>query len=108
MNGIDDSLFLLAVAVATSVLLAALARRRGLQPGGWRPALQRTLEWVGLTVVCYLLNVGCAFGIALIARAVGGAFISSYLAADASLLVIAALQASALSWWGAEEATRPR
>jgi hypothetical protein len=95
-----EALYLLLLAGATSTAVYLLGRRRlGLGPAGLRPALERVLECVGLTVALAALNLGAGFLLVLAMRGVTGTFVSLYLNTDSTLMALSALQAIALQWW---------
>jgi hypothetical protein len=96
------SLFpLLVVALASVLVYVAGGRRLGLQLRHLRPAVARTLEVVGLTVVFLVLDLAVSVVLALLMRAAGG-FVSLYLATDATLVFLAFMQALVFQrWWEA-------
>jgi hypothetical protein len=91
-------LYPLLVAALASLLLWAAGRRR-LPRQELRPAIASALEAVGLTVVFLALDLAVSIGLALLARA-AGRFVSLYLAADGTLIVLALVQALVFQrWW---------
>jgi len=96
---IDPSLFLLGVVGATTLIVLGLGRRKGLAAVRARASVGRVLEWVGLTLLFLIGNVLAGFLAVLVLRRVTGGFVSLYLAADATLLALSAIQATALHWW---------
>jgi hypothetical protein len=97
-----DSAFILMV-VGFSSLAAALVVR-GRSRRRLRSAMGKTLETLGLAAVFLLLNVGVGFCLTLLARVVGGRFVSLYYSDDATILAISVLQALVFQWWREPEA----
>jgi hypothetical protein len=98
-----DALYLIGLVALTSALLWLAGRRGlGLDSIGLRRALPRLLEWVGLTVLLYVLNLLTGFALVLLLRKLTGSFISMYVNADATLALLAAFQALLFQWWRAE------
>jgi hypothetical protein len=99
----SDSLYLLGLVTFTSVLAYLAARRwAGLARDGLRAAFVRLLEWVGLVVGFYVLNLVTGFAAILVLRKATGSFISLYVNTDTTLVLLSALQAVAFQWWRAE------
>jgi hypothetical protein len=97
-----DSIYLLGLVTLTSVLAWLVARRRArLEAAALRPALVRVLEWVGLTVGFYVLDLLVGFVAVLVLRRLTGSFVSMYVNTDTTLVVLAALQAATFQWWRA-------
>lgn len=97
-----DALYLILLVALTSAL-SWLAGRRGLGlRASVRPALGRLLEWVGLSVLFYALNLLIGFALVLLLRTITGSFISMYVNTDATLALLAAFQAVVFQWWRAE------
>jgi hypothetical protein len=96
-----EALFLLSLVAATSAAALHLARRRGatVAPGALRAALLHSLECVGLTMVFFAANLALGALLTLAVRALTPLFVSLYLSADVSLLVLSALQALVYQRW---------
>jgi hypothetical protein len=96
-----EALFLLSLVAATSAAALYLARRsgRGGAAGALRAAVDQALEWVGLTVVFFVANLALGALLTLVVRALTPLFLSLYLSADVSLLVLSALQALVYQRW---------
>jgi hypothetical protein len=92
-------LYGLCLVALTTALAFRLGRR---QPGVAGAALARgaggLLEWVGLTVVLALANIAVGVGVSVLVRVVG-VFLSSYYAADTSVVGLSAVQAYLLQRW---------
>ena len=97
-----DALYLIGLVALTSALLWLVGRRRLGLRAPLRPALERLLEWVGLSVLFYALNLLIGFALVLLLRKVTGSFISMYVNTDATLALLAAFQAVVFQWWRAE------
>jgi hypothetical protein len=92
--------FLLALVGLTSLCaVLAGAKGLGLSPGALRHAAGRMLETIGLTLVFVLGNLAVGGTAILVARALTGAFVSLYLAADETLLALSLLQALIFREW---------
>jgi hypothetical protein len=104
-----EALFLLALVAATSAAAISRARRRGRDggPGALGAAARDALECAGLTVVFFVANLGLGALLTLVIRALTPLFVSLYLSADVSLLVLSALQAFVYQRWRASAAARP-
>jgi len=90
---------LLLFGATSSALYLAATRRLGLRHAGLRPALERVLECVGLTLAIAALNLAAGVLLVLALRRLTGAFVSLYLNTDGTLLALSLLQAVALQWW---------
>ncbi len=101
-----DSVFLLALVMATSLLAILLGRARGRHVRGLGAAMGRGLECVGLTMLLLALNVGAGFLFVLALRASTGRFVSVYANTDATLLVCSLVQALVLQAWWHDSAKR--
>ena len=98
-----ESLYVLGLVMASSVLAAVAGRRLfSLREGGLRPALVRVLEWAGLTVGFYVLNLLLGVAAVVLLRKARGGFVSLYLNTDNTIVLLSALQAAVLQWWRAE------
>jgi hypothetical protein len=99
----SDALYLLGLVALTS-WLAWIGGRRwlGLDKAAVRPALGRLLEWLGLAVAFYVLNLLVGVGAVVALRKVTGSFISLYVNTDATLLLLSAFQALVFQWWRAD------
>jgi hypothetical protein len=98
-----EALFLLSLVAATSAgaLHQARRRERALAPGALRAAVLDALECVGLTVAFFAANLALGALLTLVIRALTPLFVSLYLSADVSLLVLSALQALVYQRWRA-------
>lgn len=103
-----EALFLLSLVAATSAAALYLARRRGPAdpPGALKAAALDALECVGLTVVFFVANLALGALLTLVIRALTPLFVSLYLSADVSLLVLSALQALVYQRWRSANRTR--
>jgi hypothetical protein len=100
---VSDALYLIGLVALTSALAWVIGRRRlGLTGSSLRPALVRLLEWVGLSVVFYALNLFIGFALVLLLRKLTGSFVSMYVNTDATLALLSAFQALVFQWWRAE------
>ena len=91
--------FILLPVAITSWGMVLLLRRRGIPGAGWRSALARVLECVGLTVLFAGGNTVLGATLTLLARALTQRFVSLYLTTDSVLLALSALQAVMFRWW---------
>jgi hypothetical protein len=101
----SESLYLLGLVMLTSLLAWVFGLRWArLDGAALRPALVRLLEWAGLTVGFYAVNMlaGCVAVVVL--RRLTDDFISLYVNTDGTLVLLSALQASIFQWWRAESA----
>jgi hypothetical protein len=96
-----EALFLLSLVAATSAAALYGASRRGQAgtPGALRGAVRDALECVGLTIVFFVANLALGALLTLVVRALTPLFVSLYLSADVSLLVLSALQALVYQRW---------
>jgi hypothetical protein len=96
-----EALFLLSLIAATSAGALVLARRRGqaVTGGALRAAAGRALECLGLTLLFFTANLALGALLTLLVRALTPLFVSLYLSADVSLLVLSALQALVYQRW---------
>ena len=102
---LGDSLYLAGLVALTSCLVWFAGRRwRGLDQAALRPALVRLLEWLGLVVAFYVLNLLVGFVAVLLLRKLTGSFISMYVNTDVTLGLLSAFQAVVFQWWRAESA----
>jgi hypothetical protein len=100
---VSDALYLIGLVALTSALAWVIGRRRlRLSAPSLRRALVRLLEWVGLSVVFYALNLFVGFLAVLVLRKLTGSFVSMYVNTDATLALLAAFQALVFQWWRAE------
>jgi hypothetical protein len=98
-----DSLYLIGLVALTSGLVWVAGRRGlGLRSSAVRPALVRLLEWVGLSVAFYAVNLCVGFLAVLVLRKLSGSFISMYVNSDTTLALLSAFQALVFQWWRAE------
>ena len=99
----SDALYLIGLVALTSALGWAIARRRfRLSASSLRRALVRLLEWVGLSVVFYAVNLFVGFLAVLVLRKLTGSFISMYVNTDTTLALLSAFQALVFQWWRAD------
>jgi len=97
---VDSYFVLFLVGVTSAAGLALWMRWLGLPFQGLRQALGRTLEWVGICLVCLVVNVGVGFALSVTLRAlVPASFLSPYLSTDMTLGLLSALQATTFQWW---------
>ena len=92
----------LIVSILTASSLLAMATARylwGAQPGRLPAAARAMLGFLGLWLLCLVLNVALGIVFVLTVRTVTSRFLSIYLVDDASLLIFSALQASILHAW---------
>jgi hypothetical protein len=94
------AIFIVAVLVTSSIVAAAVARwGLGVSVKLLPAAARRTLEFMGLWLLCLGLNVALGTAAILMLRTVTARFVSVYLVNDVSLLIFSAIQASALHAW---------
>lgn len=74
-------------------------RALGLSGIGLRVALGRMLESVGMAVIFFVVNLSVGVTGILIARMVTGTFVSLYLAADETILLLSLFQGLTFQWW---------
>ena len=99
----SDALYLIGLVALTSGLVWVIGRRGlGLGSAAVRPALGRLLEWVGLSVVFYAVNLFVGFLAVLALRKLTGSFVSMYINTDTTLVLLSAFQALVFQWWRAE------
>ena len=99
----SDALYLIGLVALTSGLVSVIGRRGlGLRSSAVRPALVRLLEWVGLSVVFYAVNLCVGFVAVLVLRTLTGSFVSMYINTDTTLGLLSAFQALVFQWWRAE------
>lgn len=99
MNPWLETLHLVLLAIASTTLWLALARRRyGPEEGRVRAAAGALLEWLGLTALFYAADVALGIALTLGLRATVG-FVSMYVSTDASLVALAAVQAFLFRAW---------
>lgn len=65
----------------------------------------RLLEWAGVTLVFFGINLGIGVLAILAIRTATGTFLPLYLANDVTLLVLSLLQALAFEWWRGQTAS---
>ena len=98
-----ESLYVLGLVMASSLVAGLIARRVfRLRGSALPPALVRLLEWAGLTVGFYVLNLLLGVALVVLLRKARGGFVSLYLNTDNTIVVMSALQAAVLQWWRAE------
>jgi hypothetical protein len=98
-----DTAFILVVVGFSSLAAALVARGRSRRR--LRSAVEKTLETIGLAAVFLFLNVGVGFCLALLARVVGGRFVSFYHSDDVTILAVSVLQALVFQWSREPEAS---
>jgi len=100
---VSDGLYLIGLVALTSGLVWVIGRRGlGLRASAVRPALVRLLEWVGLSVAFYAVNLLVGFLAVLALRRLTSSFISMYLNTDTTLAILSACQALVFQWWRAD------
>ncbi|HXG14700.1 MAG TPA: hypothetical protein VNK50_00545 [Calidithermus sp.] len=88
-----ESLFVLALVGATSLLAAVLVRWvGGPSRKRWQAAVVRALDAVGLGVVFFVANIALGTAVVLLTRAATGTFLSAYLVNDVTLAALSLLQ----------------
>jgi hypothetical protein len=100
-NLLLDSYFVLLLCTLTSLGGVAWGvRRHGLRREALAMAIGRSFEWVGLFLVCLMLNIGIGTALSLTLRALApDVFVSPYLSTDLTLALLTALQAATFQWW---------
>lgn len=92
--------FILIIAALTSVGIFVLGvTRLRLSKSGLRLAVGKTCECVGLALVFLLLNLALGVLAVLAGRSLSGRFVSLYIVSDATLLILALLQALTFQAW---------
>jgi hypothetical protein len=96
-----DALFVLMLVAVTSAGAFVLGRRGGADTtrDALRRAGRRALECVGLTAAFFAVNLGLGALLTLMIRGLTPLFVSLYLSADVSLLVLSFLQALVYQRW---------
>lgn len=98
-----ESLYVLGLVLLSSLVAGLLARRLfRLRAAALGPALVRLLEWAGLTVGFYALNLLLGVLAVIVLRQLRGGFVSLYLNTDNTIVLLSALQAAVLQWWRSE------
>jgi hypothetical protein len=95
--------FILVVAGLSS-LAAALVARKGARRS-LPSAAAKALETIGVAAVFLFLNVALGFCLTLLARAVGGRFVSLYHGDDVTIMAVSVLQALVFQWSREPEAS---
>jgi hypothetical protein len=98
-----DATFILVVVGLSSLAAALVARGRSRRR--LRSAVGKTLETIGLAAVFLFVNIGVGFCLALLARVVGGRFVSLYHSDDVTILAVSVLQALVFQWSREPEAS---
>lgn len=98
----SDALYILGVVAATSCVVYAAGRRRGMRAGLLPPALRRAIRCLGVCLLFWGGNVAVGAAVALLVRGLGLGFIWLYVNTDVSVLVLSALQALAFESWRIE------
>jgi hypothetical protein len=94
------SVFILIIAGLTSagIFVLGVAGLRLSGSGLWL-AVGKTCECVGLTLMFLLLNLAVGVLAVLAGRSLSGRFVSLYIVSDATLLILALLQALTFQAW---------
>ena len=92
---------LIPVLVGVTSVAAYLVGAKGLRlsHGCIRKAVRRMLECLGVTLIFLGVNLGAAVIVILAARVLTREFLSLYLAADETLLVLSLIQALIFQGW---------
>lgn len=94
------AIFIVAVLITSSIAAVAFAQwSLGVSVKLLPTAARRTLEFMGLWLLCLGLNVALGTAAILMFRTVTSRFVSVYLVNDVSLLIFSAIQASTLHGW---------
>jgi hypothetical protein len=79
----------------------------GLKTSQLQTAGRRALEWVGLTLVFFALNLGTGISVILALRRWNAEFVSMYFVNDATIGLASMFQAVAFQWWRIPCAANP-
>ena len=71
----------------------------GLSASTFRKAVGKMFECFGVSLVFFMVNLGAGMIGILVARAVTRGFVSLYMAADVTVLVLSVLQGLTVVWW---------
>ena len=94
------TIFIATVLVASSIATAALVHwGLGLPAKRLPGAARHTLGFLGLWLLCLMLNVALGTLAVLTFRTVAARFVSVYLVNDVSFVIFSAIQASILHAW---------
>jgi hypothetical protein len=89
---------ILAAATSTGALLIGV-RAFGLRPSDLGRAAGRMLECVGVTLIFCAMNLALGLAVILVGRSLTGAFVSTYLMSDVTLLGVSCLQGLLFHCW---------
>ncbi|MFQ5801987.1 MAG: hypothetical protein ACE5JQ_03705 [Candidatus Methylomirabilales bacterium] len=104
-----EQVFSLVLVGFTSVGAYLLATRMlGLAARDIRRAVGKMLECFGICLVFFVVNLSVGVIAVLVARATTWGFISLYMAADVTVLVLSVLQGLTFMWWRELSAPLPR
>jgi hypothetical protein len=98
-----DTAFILVVVGLSSLAAAIVARGRARR--SLRSAVGKMLETIGLAALFLFLNVAVGFCLTLLARVVGGRFVSLYHSDDVTIVAVSVLQALVFQWGREPEAS---
>jgi hypothetical protein len=102
-----EELFLPLLVLVTSAGAYLIGvRALGLPGRGLGPAVRRTFEMAGLTVVFLVVNLALGLGFILATRALSLPFVSVYILNDVTLIALSALQGVIFGWWRWERQPR--
>lgn len=104
-----EQVFVLALAGVTTGG-AYLVGTKGLKLSGlaMQKAVGKMFESLGMVLIFLGINVGVGVIVILAARVLTRGFVSMYLAADATVLVLSLIQGLTFQWWRELSASRPR
>jgi hypothetical protein len=88
----------LAAATSAGALLIG-ARARGLRLSDLGRAAGRMLECVGVMLIFFAMNLTLGLAVILVGRSLTGAFVSTYLMSDVTLLAVSCLQGLLFYCW---------
>lgn len=100
-----DGLLILAIVVASTVLVAAVGRRRGLIAARcWRPAVRGALGLLGASAAFFVVNLALGVALVLAVRTLTPYFLSAYVLNDLALLGLSVVQGLVFGLWYAASA----
>jgi hypothetical protein len=104
-----DGLLILAIVGASTVLVAAVGRRRGLIAARrWRPAVLGALALLGASAAFFVLNLAIGVALALAVRTLTPFYLSVYFLNDLALLGLSLVQGLVFGlWYASGVAGRP-
>ncbi len=95
-----EQVFILILVGLTSVGAYVLgARVLNLSRRGLRKAVGKVLECFGISLVFFVINLTAGMSGILAARALSRGFVSLYMAADVTVLVLSVFQGLVFVWW---------